>query len=133
MRKGIGSLYLTAGALLLAQMSVASLKAAGYLGAVHIDAAAWSRLFFGHFLFTSVAPIIYVTLASWSGKRFELQALVDALVGLLAYIAAFTVTALLLTTLAWITPWISLWPGFVLIWYGFRLRRGRQFPSLELR
>lgn len=132
MRKGVGSLFLLAGGMLIAQMSVAALKAGGGLAWLYIDAPAWSRLFFGHFLFTTAAPIIYVGLCSYSEGRLLLQGLIDALIGLLSYIGAFTATLLLLVSFK-ISPWWGLWPGFVLVWYGFRLRRGRQFPSFELR
>lgn len=132
MRSGVGALFLLAGGILLAQMTVAALKAGGGLPWLYIDAPAWSRLFFGHFLLTTASPIIYVGLSSYSQGRLLLQGLIDTLIGLLAYIGAFTGTLLLLVSFK-ISPWWGLWPGFVLVWYGFRLRRGKQFPSFELR
>jgi len=98
-----------------------------------VDAAAWSRLFFGQFVLATAAPVFYVALTSWSTAKFQLQALVDALFGLLVYLVMFTGVMVALVTLKWLTPWLGCWPGMFLLWYGFRLRRGKQFPMLELR
>jgi hypothetical protein len=122
LRRGLGGLFLLSGLLYLAQIIV------GFISA--LDAPGWTRLSFGHFLFTVTAAMLYITLGSARSGLFELQALIDFLAGLLAFLLLFFAVSATLTVFR-ATPWLSLAPGLFLLYYGLRLRRGRQWRRLE--
>lgn len=129
LRRGIGSLFITAAGLYLAIMALASLYNTGSLPTVRISAARWSQLFFGHFLFLVLTPLGYLALSFSRTGRFQAQALVDFLTGLLIYLIFFAIVGLVLVSFP-VTPWLSLVPGVFLLYYGVRIRQGRQIWAL---
>ncbi len=129
LRRGLGTLFVAAAVLYLAIMAFASLYNTGGLPQVRVSAARFSQLFFGHFLFVAVAPLAYLGVNFRRTKQFRAQALVDCLTGLLIYMIFFALVGVLVASFA-VTPWLSLLPGLFLLYYGLRVRHGRQIWAL---
>lgn len=122
LRRGLGGLFLLSGLLHQAQIFI------GFAAA--LDAPGWTRLSFGHFLLTVTSAMLYIAFGSARSGLFELQALIDFLAGLLAFLLTFFAVSATLAVFG-ATPWLSLAPGLFLLYYGLRLRRGRQWRRLE--
>ena len=130
-RRGLGLIFLLAGALYFTQMIFAVLHIQGWLPSIYVSAKAWSWLYYGHFLFLVLAGMSYLTLDCARTGLFSAQGLVDFLAGLLFFLIFYFILIAVLVRFR-LTAWLSLWPGMVLFYYGFRLKRGKQWPQLEI-
>lgn len=126
-RRAVGVLLLLCGLSSAALMAVAAAKPAS----LYIDAAAWTRLLFGHFLITAGGPVVYLAILGF-GRRFEPGPFVDHLAGFLGYTSLLALCGIVLRS-APVTPWLSVLPGAALAAYGARLCAGRQWKALEPR
>ncbi|MFA6004309.1 MAG: hypothetical protein WC881_09600 [Elusimicrobiota bacterium] len=120
---GLGAIFIIFGLLAAVQMSLATLYSLGRL-AVMLSAEGWSRLFMAHIIMLAGCGTLYLVLRYRSTRSLPLQGICDLAFGIILFVAMLGgVGYILVQGLA--TPWLSLAPALFLLYYGYRLRKGK--------
>ena len=122
-RRGLGVIFVLAGLLHGAVMTLATLYSLGRLRVV-IGPGLWSELYYSHFLFLVLASLGYLTLSYKRSAVFYWETLLDFLVGMLVFIVLLGLVGIVLVR-GLANPWLSLLPGTFLAAFGLGLFLGR--------
>lgn len=131
-RKHLGRIFLMAGVLHWGLMIFASLYALGKFPSLTVSVEEWQQAYFGYSLFLFFSGAGYIAIKYSRGDILIVQALLDWLLGVIAFEVLFRLVRAVLVRGS-MAPWLSLVPGLFLLYYGMTLYRGRQIWSrLEL-
>jgi hypothetical protein len=132
MRIRQGNLFFLFGIAHCLLMVFASLYSLRMFPQLSIGVQQWNHWHFTFFLSVYVASAAAIVGQSLKTDVFVPQAILDALVGVVLFQLMFWAMRRLLAR--WdAVPWLSLLPGLFLVYYGFKLRRGRAlWKRLEL-
>jgi len=122
-RRGLGIIYIVSGLLFCGLMVFATLYS---LGKIHLrlPSAFWSRLYGMHFAATAVSCVLFVALEWRRTRSFTAEIMADLAIAPTVFALALLATGLLLVR-GTFTPWISLAPGLFLVYYGWRMAKGK--------
>lgn len=105
-------------------MVLATLNALGKLHGLHIARRGWTLLYYANYYVLLFGGLAYIGLTWLRERVFNLQAVIDFVLGLLIYNALYYLSAHLLVR-GLVPGWTSVIPGLVLIAYGACLRSNR--------
>ena len=125
LRRGLGGLFLLAGAAHAGLMGWAMLCSLGLLRSA-MTARLWSQLTFGHFLGLVLGCAVYLALGYRRLGEFHFEPLLDFLAGVAAFNVVLTASVFLLATRRLPAPF-ALLPSAFLLAYGLGLIKGRRF------